>query len=380
MAIAQPVMSHSSDNHDVIANDFVRPSDEQSEMSWEKHSRSNCRSIVTIKKSNGKAGHLLSLQASISVTLCRRKFEWFVSINGGILDVTPISSCFTNVMFSPYEVTAEIVAMEPDINGSYDLNAVAGILTNDFLSQQERNVAALAIQHNSKTVFTLELLRDISNVTKILWIENDMKTIICDFPLLSGRDSLNPSATYLYDTTKDDPIYISLMLKVERPDSPLDYKVVFPRSMPCSRNLDFQNSFQGISSEDISIIDILPHVENKVLTSIASRKLFLEELQRFTAILEYDAIDFAFILIALRMKYNNMYTICTVEIRLAHSFPMSIPLLSLHDLQNSFSAPVDTSSIKLNKSWGPEKLARELLLLTSSVISQQAFGINILSL
>ena len=373
-------MSHSSDNHDVNATDFVRPSDEQSDVGGEKHSRSNSRSIVTIKKTNGKTGRFLSLQASISITLCRRKFEWFVSISSGILDVTPISSCFTNVMFSPYEVTSDILAFEPDENGNYDLNAVAGILTNDFLSQQERSVAALAIQHNSKTVFTLELLRDISNVTKILWVENDVKTIICDFPLLSGRDSLNPAAAYLYDTTKDDPIYISLLLKVERADAPLDYKVVFPRSMPCSRNLDFQNSFHGMSLEDISIIDILPYVENKVLTSIASRKSFLEEMQRFTAVLEYDAIDFAFILIALRMKYNNMYTICTVEIRLTHSFPLSIPLLSLHDLQNSFSAPVDTSSIKLNKSYTPEKLARELLLLTSSVISQQAFGVNILSL
>lgn len=369
-----------SEQHDVIPIDSIGPSEEQSEVSSGSSSRSNCRPTIKIKRSNGKSGHSLSLQASISITVCRRKFEWFVSINGGILDVTPISSSFINVKFLSYEVTPQIIAIEPDGDGSYDLTAVAGILTDDFLSQQERNVADLTIQHNTKTVFTLELLKDISNVTMILWIEGGVTTIICDFPLLSDRDSLNPSAVYLYDTTKDDPIYISLLLKVERAESSLDYKVVFPRSMPCSRNLEFQNNFMGISSENISIIDIIPYVESKVLASIASRKSFLEELHRFTAVLEYDAIDFSFILIALRMKYNNMYTICTVEIRLTHSFPLSIPLLSLHDLQNSFSAPVDTSSLKLNKSWGPEKLARELLLLTSSVISQQAFGLNILTL
>lgn len=340
--------------------------------------QSNCSPTITVKKSNKKEGALLSLQALINVIICRKKLEWFVSIEDGILDVTPTQSSFTNVNFNCYEVSDQILNIEPGPDGVYDLLAVADVLICEFLSQQKQNISALTYHGNGNTIFTLEMLEAMPNVSQILLTDAESVKIICEFPLFSANENQNPSYMYLYDTTIGDPIMISLVLTITGNNSALDYKVLFPKNMPCSRNIEFPSRFNGVSNNDMSLIDFLPHVESKILTGLTCRKSFLEELLRLTAVLEYDAIDFSFVLIAIRMKHNSMHTICAVEFRLTHSFPSTLPLLSLHDLQNAFSAPIDTSSIKSNKSWNPERFARELLLLSCSVISHQAFGTNIL--
>ena len=340
--------------------------------------RSNYSPTITIRKSNQMKGGLLFLQAHINVIICRKKLEWFISIDGGILDVTPTQSSFLNINFNSYEVSDQILKLEPGLNGTYDLFAVADVLICEFLSQQKQNIAALTHNGNGNTLFTLELLDAIPNVSQILLTDAESLKIICEFPLFSGNENQNPSYMYLYDTTIGDPIIISLLLTQTGNNFALDYRVMFPKTMPCSRNIEFPTRFNGASNNDMSLIDFLPYVEGKILSSLSYRKSFLEELLRLTAVLEYDAIDFSFVLIAVRMKHNNMYTICTVEFRLTHSFPSTLPLLSLHDLQDAFSAPIDTSSLKPNKSWSPERFARELLLLSCSVISHQAFGTNIL--
>jgi hypothetical protein len=338
--------------------------------------KSNFYPSITVRKSNHKIGPHLSLQAIIKVSICRKKFEWSVSIDKGILDVTPIWASFANTNFSCYEVTDKILNIMPDDSGSYNLSAVADILISDFLCQQKENVIAMHSQTSAKTEFTLGLLEDMTNVTMISWTDNEIMKILCEFPIFSSNDAPDPSSAYLYDTTDGDPICMSLILSVSKSTSAPYYEVIFPQSMPCSRNIDFPNNLPGCSGEDFNLIDLMPYIENKILSSLTYRKSFVEELQRLAAVLEYDAIDFSFCMIALRMKHNNMYTICTVEFRLTHSFPATIPLLSLHDLQNAFSAPIDTSPLKLSKSWSPERIARELLLLISEVISLQAFGSN----
>ena len=86
-------------------------------------------------------------------------------------------------------------------------------------------------------------------------------------------------------------------------------------------------------------------------------------------------------MITMRMKYNNMYIVCTIDFRLSHHFPSTIPLISLHDLQNSYSTPIKTefnTTIKRTMHlWSVQRLARELLLSASSEISTQAYGIDI---
>jgi hypothetical protein len=228
---------------------------------------------------------------------------------------------------------------------------------------------------NNKLEFALEMLQVKESISMIVWTE-EKQLVLCEFPLLSNRSYTSPSLEYLLSVTKSQPIMISLILDIGNNDCKIDYKVLFPPSMVCSKNIDFHKN--NNSNDDNYLLELFPNIEERLSINWLKRKAFLEELQRLIAVLEYDAVDFSFIMIALRMKHDKMYTLCTVEFRLSHLFPMQLPLMKLHDLQNSFDSNIDTSSIKVKAFWSPERVARELLLLSSSVISLQAFGVDIL--
>lgn len=319
------------------------------------------------------------ISAMICATICKMKFDWSLSICDGILDVTPIISTFSNVDYDCYSASDQIINFQPDEKGTYDLKSVADILVNDFLLQQDMKIVAVTNQEGNNNIeFAIEILKNIKNITMILLRDENTK-ILCEFPLLSDAGYQNSNLDYLYDVTENNPIIISLELCNIRNSLNVTYKVIFPKIMPCSKNLEFPKTLNGNSSfDDTELIDLIPSIESKIINPWNDRKLFLEELQKLTSVLEFDAVDFSFVLIALRMKHNNMYTICTIEFRLSHLFPSQMPLVSLHDLQNSFSSPIETSSIKITKSFTPVRIARELLLLAGSVISHQAFGMDIL--
>jgi hypothetical protein len=126
------------------------------------------------------------------------------------------------------------------------------------------------------------------------------------------------------------------------------------------------------------IIELISSLEDSFRTSWLGRKVFVEELQRLASVLEYDGIDFSYVLIAVRVKNDTMYTVCNVEFRLSESFPRTAPLISVHDLQTNFSTPIATSKVTINESFAVERIARELLLLAATEISLQAFGSNVL--
>jgi hypothetical protein len=293
--------------------------------------------------------------------------------------------CITLSTSSLYISTLDqIFDFKPNEDGDYDISAVAELIVSEFLLQQENNVRLMSNNNssninndtNNKLEFALEMLQIKESISMIIWTD-EKQLILCEFPLLSNRSNTSPSLEYLLSVTERQPIMISLILDIGNNDCKIDYKVSFPPSMVCSKNIDFHKN-NGNINDDNYLLELFPNIEERLSINWLKRKAFLEELQRLIAVLEYDAVDFSFIMIALRMKHDKMYTLCTVEFRLSHLFPMQLPLMKLHDLQNSFDSNIDTSSIKVKTFWTPERLARELLLLSSSVISLQAFGVDIL--
>ena len=338
---------------------------------------SNFHIDLAVERKNNKRGDFLSLNATVSAIICRLKFDWFVSVSEGYLDVTPVLKTFENVRYDAYHVGTKLFKVKPDNDGIYDLSKVADLLVDDFLSQQSISINRLSnIGGNEKTDFAVGIFRDIRNVAMILLNDENTKMIF-EFPLLSSESNQNSDSEYLYDVTESDPIIVNVELTIIRNTFTVMYKVMIPKSMPCSKNIDFPKNSNKNLTDDNELIDLIPSIESKILKSWRSRKLFIEELKQISAVLEYDAIDFSYVSIVLRMKYNNMYTICTIEFRISHFFPAAIPLMSLHDLQNAFSTPIDTSSVKVTKNNSPVRLARELLLLCGTVISQQAFHTDI---
>ena len=154
--------------------------------------------------------------------------------------------------------------------------------------------------------------------------------------------------------------------------------------MPSTKKLDFR-----FKSSDI--VNLKDSIAKKIKTRWLDRKLFIEEMQRLATVLEYDAIDFSHVAITLRVKKNNLYTICNVEFRISESFPKSLPLISVHDLQTQYSTILDASKVAAFASssssssssrsktkdgltgaspcFSVERLARELLLSVASEVN-----------
>jgi hypothetical protein len=60
-------------------------------------------------KNNEKFKVSRALTAVITVTVCKKRFEWFLSISEGLLDVTPIVASFAHVTFDCYAVSGIFV-------------------------------------------------------------------------------------------------------------------------------------------------------------------------------------------------------------------------------------------------------------------------------
>lgn len=122
-----------------------------------------------------------------------------------------------------------------------------------------------------------------------------------------------------------------------------------------------------------TIFEFLLNVEAAISFRWLHRKRFIEELHKLASVVEYDAVDFSFIAIAVRIQKGKLITVCSVEFKLTPSFPTVLPLIAIHDLQNTFSFPLESSSISHDLSWSIERLTKEVFLAAYSTINQQAF-------
>jgi hypothetical protein len=273
----------------------------------------------------------------------------------------------------------QIFKLRPGVGGNYDAIEIVTILLDDFLSQQAVEIE-VATSQNQKASLLLQMIRTLGDsLSMIIAGSDDGKKIMCQFPLFNKDGIRNSELDYLYDIIAETPIYVSMTISlgISNNAAAVDSILIFPPSMSCSKAIDFPRRMPD--NDNFDIYEYISQVEKKFTASWTSRKAFVAELQRIASVIEIDANDFSFVVILLRMKHENMYTLCTVEFRLHCNFPSVIPLASLHDLQNSFSTPIDTSSIKtssIGTAGAPERIARDLFLLSSSVISLQAFGSN----
>merc|ERR1719487_1131854 len=112
--------------------------------------------------------------------------------------------------------------------------------------------------------------------------------------------------------------------------------VSFPSIMVASRLLPLPS----YDTNDTPL-DFNAQLCDTLIQNWRSRKDFVQAYQSFAAVLEYDAVDFAFLSYSVRVTHQKMYMVCVAEIRLAGGFPESEPLVMLHFLQQGHSVPLD---------------------------------------
>ena len=113
----------------------------------------------------------------------------------------------------------------------------------------------------------------------------------------------------------------------------------------------------GITAYDVdmthttTVYDIGHHAFHAFVSRWNQRQLFIKELSCISVVLEFDAIDFSFVVIALRLRHELLCTVCTVEYRLPIGFPdnNAMPLMSVHDLQTGHSSVLDANVSGLSR-------------------------------
>src|SRR3546814_16333879 len=83
-------------------------------------------------------------------------------------------------------------------------------------------------------------------------------------------------------------------------------------------------------SEQGTIFDILPVLEENLAASWANRSIFIESLASIGAVIEYDPVDCSFVSLLVRARAGKRFGLCTVDIRLQHTFQATKTLVTVY--------------------------------------------------
>lgn len=310
---------------------------------------------------------------------------------------------------------------------------IAFLLVNSFVNEQRRtNLDKLRLigASNRKLFYFLNVLSQIQqNDLKLIGLKQrasitgnieESSQFIIMMPLLhhyhhhnhnnhtntnndNDNKGSNSELDYLIDMTKQDPILLSISIVIrnnlnvnthfsdfnsdDMSISFADVSVTFPSNMPCSQRLESLSdaSKNGQDGRDIpisidgdenefNIINVIEREEKRLVNTWLKRKLFVEEIIGIATIIEYDPIDFSFISFAVRLKKGRLFSLCICECKFYNPL-LLLPLVSIHDFQNTFSFPLDNLQEKIaySSSMTPSQLANDLFVCVCKVISNQSF-------
>jgi hypothetical protein len=214
--------------------------------------------------------------------------------------------------------------------------------------------------------FALDMLESVQNVTYLVLTD----TIIAEFPLLHSSRLSCIDLDYLIDVTENNPIRITVTCSLNTTTQYLSTPyLIFPPTMTSSKYIELPQY-----KNDMLLFDYVTLIEHKLYTNWNKRKLFIQELQNISTVIEFDPIDFSYVAICIKLTKDKLFVLCTVEIRLSDGFPISAPLLVVNDIQNSGSYPLENISLKINNSWSCERMAREYFIHICQQIYLISFG------
>jgi len=126
-------------------------------------------------------------------------------------------------------------------------------------------------------------------------------------------------------------------------------------------------------NSDTLLVDALALVREQFINAWSKKKLYIEELTRIACVTEFNPVDFSFASLLIRLKYNKLFTLFLVNIRIAAVFPKHSPVLTIYDLQSSSIIMVESSEFAWNSSDAIEVLARKTVLFICNLMNSRAF-------
>jgi hypothetical protein len=327
----------------------------------------------------------------VEAELCRRRVRWELTLylggtagKRGVVgaDVTPLLASMEGVEHCPYDAAARVLAMGSSSSGVLNINdtlmKIAEELTLDFVEQQKKLVNSV-MNISDGLRFLVDMLKDIPQAA--LLVEASGGQLSVEFPLLDATrlQHTHTGLQYLCDVLDASPITVCISLSCSSSGQvTTNPSLVFPDTLPCCRVIDVPKW----NFEKLTIFEYITQLEKLVLSNWEVRHLFMNHLQKISAVYEFDAIDFSYAAFVLRAKQKNMFSMCSIEVKLTSSFPKEPPMVTFFDMKTSLSTIVDPAEIIqsncFGSSWAIESMADGIFLFCWEKLLFMSFGtINI---
>ena len=274
----------------------------------------------------------------LTISLTRtQKVGYFVTLQQPLLDITPILTSFQGLGINPYAFPESILDVEEfllDVDPmelSEFLQHRSKIVLMLFTSivEQQKCVVEDRMKISPEVSFEIEMVKQIDGVTIVSSRNPELYVFSIEFPLPLSKRHTDSNCQYLVDMMGIDQIVftrdINFSIMSGNSTSPTMNaadRIFIPNRMLTSTHIDFKECLLPLPTsssapmEYRTIHDIIFTIEDKLLMKYSHRKKFVEVLCQVSATIEFDAVDFSFAVVAVRIKSQVACSLCTIEMRL----------------------------------------------------------------
>ena len=341
------------------------------------------QSNISTRSSLESTGTLELRNCNHSVAIQLNSFIFEDGTSG--FDITPSESFLTNLegfdLYSNFELfnilSANITEQEAVACISIEL---AGAI-----NQQCMKSSTLA---NPFVELCLSMIgSDVINNHANLWCwkEANEKLVLIELPIIApegeGQSSSSSSASmdYFLDVLGQDMPRICIVLNVEKEN----FEISFQNSSKLN-NLEKFIDLPATTRETL-LGDHLDNIRRQFQQKLLYRKEYVEELGKIACCPEFNAIDFSFVSLLIRLKYKKLFTMFLVNMKILPKFPMVPPVMTIYDLQSSSIILVEQSQLHWwsddsnysnhgsNREYDIKRLATKTVVFICDLMNERAF-------
>lgn len=296
----------------------------------------------------------------LTVTVCKKGVSWVLIVDpesGAVEDVIPCVDSFAGLVYTPYQLL-DCLRMDESLT----VSALVTAIDEDMRACHNSYIRS-ACSDKPLLVSCIDRYSSLEGYSSLV----TRTSVFLVFPFLHASTLQCPDIEYLLDLLKRTPI--TVLAKFGLLDDSVSVSIETPSTLPCSRLVEYP-----VYTKGVSIADYLALSENILSSRLALRRAFVLEIARIGALIEFDAVDFSSVILAVRIKSHDRFSVCVAEVRLTHAFPDVMPLASAYDLLTNLSTPIESSVFSKVKSEEPERIAKEYYETMCKQIYRLAFG------
>jgi len=304
----------------------------------------------------------------IKIGICNKSVECVLTRwkedGNNVIDLIPILNTFENLEeFNPYvDLNLESI----NLNSDFDVNKIVKNI-NQLITKKYSNKAPA---YSSYVELSFEMIGQENLENSIIWEwhEGSKHYLLIEFPICSKKNLNNSNdIEYFLDILPHNQPNFCITFEKHKESFELGI------NPGMYKNLTKYLEIPKITHEKL-LGDVLDKVRLQFLSNWTKKKIFIEQLCEICCVTEFNAIDFSFASILIRLKFKKLFTLFLVNIRIVNKFPSNPPVITIYDLQSSSIILVDSSELVWNhEADSVPLLARKTIIFICNLMNRRAF-------